>query len=96
MEMLSAWAARSLAGICILVYTLALTGSVTHVQGKERAVGQVDEGADVLLLAGTGAWSKQLALATLICRRLRSDDDHALHCTCYEPHSRDRGCSPLT
>lgn len=62
-EMLRAWAARSLAGICILVYTLALTSD----QERERAVGWVDEGADVLLLAGTGALSKELALASLIC-----------------------------
>lgn len=70
-EMLSAWAARSLAVICIMVYTLALTGSMTHVQGKARAVGQADEGC-------IGALSKQLALASLICSRLRSDRDHAL------------------
>lgn len=44
MEMLSTWATRSLGGICILVYTPALTGSMTHVEGKEKAVEQADEG----------------------------------------------------
>lgn len=54
-EMLSTWAARSLAGFCILVYTPALTGSMTHVEVKERAVGWADEGC------GTGRRGVQMS-----------------------------------